>query len=363
METRTRLNKSELEHTLKAFITFNFIIYNFGWKQPSVEPIPQRQPFVTFSTKSKPSPSLPSRPKGNPLPTQPCAYLYPELAIALADSKIKIHCSKVKNAQNTIFIDRITHAKNRHLSSEDSGRHFAVAAGSILQATELWQTLIIFVDKAVTRWIHYHRNATQHYPLTPLPEDPRKINTYHYQERVKLIRENMHPFQLYLAGHNKMLNAILKPWIHSHNRYDSPHPLHVIVNCNWFHKLVNYLQANFNKKHHRTFLISHDPLEWTLLFSNCEPKHRCAPTSSHITSHHRTPNSAKQFARAITRNRVVPPKQPSEAFRCILLENRMTQKLPLSDSPSTPLPPPCLKNAQVKLNRQEVAWLPCSCGH
>ena len=126
-----------------------------------------------------------------------------------------------------------------------------------------------------------------------------------------------------------MLNAILTPWIHSHNHYDSPHPLHTLITMNWFHKLVSYLQANINKKHHRTFLISQDHNNWTINILNSEPKHRCISTSTHVSTHNRTPNSAKQFAKAIAQNRRAQPKQPSPALQRIQSENRICKKTSL----------------------------------
>lgn len=255
----TRLTNAELQHVLKAFISLNLILYNFGWKQKTVDPIPQRQPFVYFSTNSPHQNTTPTKQKAATPRPSPVTTLYPELAKAIEENNCKIFCAKIKNLDNTCFLERAIQMQKTQLPIEDTSYHYSVAAGEILQATEIWQTLIIITERALLPWRKTHQKESHPFNITPLPIDPGKINIYHYLERIRLIKANIASFQKFLEGRNTMLKTILAPWMESHSHYDSPHPLHNLIPMKWFHKFVNFLQANYNKNITRHFTYQPTP--------------------------------------------------------------------------------------------------------
>ena len=171
----TRLTNADLQHVLKAFISLNLILYNFGWKQhwkqKTVECISQRQPFVSFSTNTPCNSTSHTKLKAATPNSPPVATIYAELTKAIEDNSCKIFCVKIKKSDNIRFLERANQTQQTQLPTEDTGYHYAVAAGEILQATEVWQTLIILWKKP-----YYHgSNPTKPNYILPLSTPSRMI--------------------------------------------------------------------------------------------------------------------------------------------------------------------------------------------
>ena len=80
---------------------------------------------------------------------------------------------------------------------------------------------------------------------TGLPPDFDQITVGHYLDRIRFCKEHTDAIIKMAEATDPMLKHSFGKWIDSHTEYFTTHPLHLLVQMEWFHLLMNHLQANY----------------------------------------------------------------------------------------------------------------------